>query len=717
MDFSAYASQAMGCLGFPDLVKGSKITFEIPDSQYKIAVSSYYAEERISDCFEVNMVLVSEGIVDPEEVMEVPGVLTVAGISSNRYFHGIIREFRQIGRNGRFYIYEACLVPALWFASINEDCRIFQKKSVIEIVKKILEEYDITSDQYEFRGVDEKKYKEKSVERRHCVQYREPDLNFFKRILEEEGIYFFFEHSRDKHLLVFADKNIAFKKISQLYPLKDDILEFRDYSGKEESTEAVREFYYSRSICPGTVLHNAFNFKQPATLLDAQKVGNTHKGHVIYDYPCNYGDNKYGKDLAQVRLEEQKVYERVSQVSSNCPLLMPGMTFDLKGHDFTALDDTYIVINIRHEGRQSHVIGEKSGIGGDFSYSNSFSVIQKSVTYRPGRLTRKPYMRGMQTATVVGPSDQEIYTDQYGRVKVLFHWDREAKAQENKEESSCWLRPAQPWGGGGWGTVFIPRIGDEVLIDFMEGDPDWPIIVGSVYNELNKPLYALPAHMTRSVIKTRSTPKSTGFNELRFEDRAGNEEIFIHGEKDWNIVIKNDKTQTIGHDESLSVGNNRTKSVGVNQSESIGANKNIQVGMSHSENIGANMGLSVGANKNETVGINSSETVGAAKELTVGGLYQVSVGAVMNETVGADKSEEVIGLKAVIVGLSMQEYVKADRKSTVDGDYSESIKKTHSEKAHEYILEANTITLKAGASTMVIDGGSITLKSPRIFTN
>lgn len=717
MDFSAYPSESMGFSSFRNMVKESKITFEIPDSQHQIAVSSYYVEERISDCFEANLVLVSEGIVDPEQVMEVPGVLTIAGINSSRHFHGIIREFRQIGRNGRFYIYEACLVPALWFALINQDCRIFQKKSVIEIVKEILEEYDITCDQYEFRGVDENKYKEKTVERRHCVQYREPDLDFFKRILEEEGIYFFFEHNRDKHLLVFGDNNVAFKKISQLYPLKDDILEFRDYSGQEESTESVREFHYSRSVCPGSVLYDAFNFKQPATLLETQKVGKTHKGHIIYDYPCNYGENKYGKDLAQVRLEEQKVYERLTQGSSNCPLLMPGMTFDLKGHDFTGIDDTYIVISARHEGRQSHVLGEKSGIGGDFSYSNSFAAIQKSVVYRPGRHTRKPYMRGMQTATVVGPSDQEIYTDQYGRVKVLFHWDRKAKAKENREESSCWLRTAQPWGGDGWGTVFIPRVGDEVLIDFMEGDPDWPIIVGSVYNELNKPLYTLPAHMTRSAIKTRSTPKSTGFNELRFEDRAGSEEIFIHGEKDWNIVIKNDKTQFVGCDESLSVSNNRTKSVGVNQSESIGANKTIQVGINHNENIGANMGISVGANKNETVGINSSETVGAAKELTVGGLYQVSVGAVMNETVGADKSEEVIGLKAVVVGLSMQEYVKADRKSTVDGDYSESIKKTHSEKANEYILEANKITLKAGASTVVIDGSSITLKSPRIFTN
>jgi type VI secretion system secreted protein VgrG len=381
------------------------------------------------------------------------------------------------------------------------------------------------------------------------------------------------------------------------------------------------------------------------------------------------------------------------------------------------LNQGYVVVLNEHKGSQFHVLGENTGIGGDYRYSNEFMVIPAKINFRPGRSIEKPHIIGMQTATVVGKPDDEIYTDEYGRVKVLFHWDRLGRENENREDCSCWVRCAQAWGGNGWGMVFTPRVGDEVLITFMEGDPDWPIIVGSVYNGANMPLYTLPENMTRSVIRTRSTPKSSGFNELRFEDKAGSEEIFLHGEKDWNIVIKNDKTQSIGRDESLSVGNNRTKSVAVNQSESIGGNKNIQVGMNHSENIGANMNISVGANKNETVCVNSSEAVGAAKELTVGGLYQVSVGAVMNETVGADKSEEVIGLKAVVVGMSMQEYVKADRKSTVDGNYSEAIKMTHSEKANEYVLEANKITLRAGTSTIVMDGSSITLKSPKIFTN
>ena len=379
------------------------------------------------------------------------------------------------------------------------------------------------------------------------------------------------------------------------------------------------------------------------------------------------------------------------------------------------MDKEYVLIDVHHSGEQTHVLGEQTGIGGDFTYSNSFTVVPSSVTIRPGKSIPKPYIHGLQSATVVGPENEEIYVDEYGRVKVQFHWDRIGK---KNEQSSCWLRCAQSWGGGGWGSMFIPRIGDEVLVSFMEGDPDWPIITGSVYNGRHMPLYDLPANKTRSTIRTRSYPNSNGYNELRFEDMAGQEEVYLQGEKDWNILIKNDKGQTIGHDETLSVANNRTKSVGVNQSESIGMNKTITVGANHSESIGSNMTLTVGANKFDTTAINVAETVGAAKELTIGGLYQISVGGAMNETVAGAKAEEVGGYKALVVANNMTEYVKADRKSTVDGNLDEKVEKKHSAQANEFILEAkNKITLKVGSSTIVMDANSITIEASKIFQN
>jgi type VI secretion system secreted protein VgrG len=296
-------------------------------------------------------------------------------------------------------------------------------------------------------------------------------------------------------------------------------------------------------------------------------------------------------------------------------------------------------------------------------------------------------------------------------VKVQFHWDRKGK---KNEQSSCWLRCAQAWGGAGWGTVFIPRIGDEVIVSFLEGDPDWPIITGSVYNGDNLPLYDLPGNKTRSTIRTKSYPRSNGYNELRFEDKAGSEEVYLQGEKDWNILIKNDKGQAIGHDETLTVGNNRDKTVAINQSESIGQNKEINVGINHTEHVESNMTRNVGSNKFDTTGINSMETIGLAKELTIGGLYQISVGGVMNETVIGAKSEEVGAVKALIVANDMTEYVMNDRKSTVDGDLTKKIAKTQHVQADEYILEATErITLKAGASTITMDKNSITITSPK----
>lgn len=290
-------------------------------------------------------------------------------------------------------------------------------------------------------------------------------------------------------------------------------------------------------------------------------------------------------------------------------------------------------------------------------------------------------MRGPQTAIVVGKGGDEICTDEYGRVKVQFHWDRKG---ENNEKSSCWIRCAQLWGGGGWGTLFTPRVGDEVLVDFVNGDPDYPIIVGSVYNGDDMPLYDLPANMTRSTIKTRSTPNSTGFNELRFEDKAENEEIFLHGEKDWNIVIKNDKGQSVGHDESLSVANNRTKSVGANQRETIGENKD------------------------ETVTLNSTETVGIAKFFTTGGLYQVTVGADMNETVIAAKTEQVGLVKAVVVGTNMTEKTYGDRSSTTDGSHKINAKTIA-------LVAEDEITFTTGSATIIMkSSGDITISGNNI---
>ncbi|MCP4670072.1 MAG: type VI secretion system tip protein VgrG, partial [Desulfobacula sp.] len=375
----------------------------------------------------------------------------------------------------------------------------------------------------------------------------------------------------------------------------------------------------------------------------------------------------------------------------------------------------FVLIHIEHMASQQP-FQTGSTIGGDSetSYTNKFNCIPFEIPFRPVRNTPKPLIDGVQTAIVVGSSGDEICTDEHGRVKVQFHWDREG---ENDENSSCWIRVSQVWAGAGWGAMFIPRVGQEVIVEFEEGDPDRPIITGRVYHGNNTPPYPLPAEKTKSTIKSDSTKGGGGSNEFRFEDKKGSEEIYLHGQKDWTIAIDNDKNQTIGHDETMDVGNNRTKNVGVDQKETIGSNKTILVGTNHSETIGSSMTRSVGKNKTETVAINTAETIGAAKELTIGAVYQVTVGGAMNESIGAAKAEEIGAAKIVTVGASSSEHIGKNKSVNSGKNISESAGDNISIKAGKKmsITAGDEIFIKVGKASITLKkSGDITIKGKQI---
>jgi len=695
-----------------DMGSKASFLFEIKGNSSAVTVVNFNIWERMSSPYMLNLSLACPKPIKFDGALQKEALLTIKGQGTDRYVHGIVSRFEHTGQTGSKpqdikYLYDAQVIPFTQLLSLEQDCRIFQDKQVQEIVEDIFKDSKIPSDRYEFRLFN------KEHKRRFCVQYRETDLDFINRILQEEGIYYFYEHSKDKHIMVFADDPVCHKPISG-----NTSLEFKPASGLNPESEVISLIQFSRRLRPGTYVQTNYNFKKPSLplkTLETHKDENIQK-YEIYDYPGQYGDQDKGKRLTKIGMEEKTALAEQAKGESNCLRLIPGYTFKVEGNELVEFNKEYLLIELTTVGGQPQTLEEHAG-GTATKFGNDFVAIPSSVCYRPKRRFDKPVIHGLQSATVVGPENEEIYVDEYGRVKVQFHWDRIGK---KNEQSSCWLRCAQAWGGGGWGSMFIPRIGDEVLVSFMEGDPDWPIITGSVYNGSNMPLYGLPAGKTCSVIRTRSTPQGSydNYNELRFEDKSGNEEIYLQGEKDWNILIKNDKGQTIGHDETLSVANNRTKSVGVNQSESIGMNKTITVGANHSESIGSNMTLTVGANKFDTTAINVAETVGAAKELTIGGLYQISVGGAMNETVAGAKAEEVGGYKALVVANNMTEYVKADRKSTVDGNLDEKVEKKHSSQAKEFIIEAKEkITIKVGSSTIVMDANSITIEASKIFQN
>ena len=386
----------------------------------------------------------------------------------------------------------------------------------------------------------------------YCVQYRESDYNFVSRLMEQEGIYYFFEYAEGKNTLVLADAYSAHSPIEG-----DAAIEFVESGGARDESDFISSWSYQRQVQAGKTVLADFDFEKPAVKLEANAAlpRNHPEGeHEVFDYPGEFTVAADGKHYAQVRIDELHAQFEVSQARTNVRRLGVGQLFTLKGHARKDQNREYLVTaastSIRSEGFES-------GSGGGSGFSCQFSALNSRQDFRPRRTTAKPVVQGPQTAIVVGPSGDEIYTDKYGRVKVQFHWDRYGKKDEH---SSCWVRVSHPWAGKNWGFIAIPRIGQEVIVEFLEGDPDQPIITGRVYNADQMPPYELPANKTQTGVKTRS---STGggvgnFNELRFEDKKGSEQLFIHAEKNQDIEVENDETHWVGHDRKKTVDNDET---------------------------------------------------------------------------------------------------------------------------------------------------------------
>jgi type VI secretion system secreted protein VgrG len=530
----------------------SEAQFLLEIDGIEMGVVDFTAREEISSLYEADLTLASKDEINFDDVIGKDALLTILGDESDRYAHGIISEFMQSGARGEFLLYQTRMVPALWLLSLEQDCRIFQNKKVEDIVKQILEDGGITSDRFAFRLQNEYQPRE------YCVQYRETDLNFISRLLEEEGIFYFFEHAQDKHLLVFGDSTVNYQPIAgeQNEENQTEVL-FHPPDAMVPEEESVQAFAFTRQIKSGKVTLRDFDFVKPSLDLTAQKQADSYPKLEVYDYPGEYLEQERGKKLADIRLQEAVVFTDKAEGQGVCPSFIPGFTFKLTGHQISTFDDEYLLIEVIHTGSQPQTL--EATASGEFSYNNQFLAIPSAVTLRPERNTPKPVVEGVQTAIVAGPDGEEIYTDEYGRVKVQFHWDREGERNEN---SSCWIRVASTFAGGNYGCIFTPRIGQEVIVDFVEGDPDRPIITGSVYNANTMPPYKLPDEKTKSTIKTNSSTGGDGFNEIRFEDLKGEEEIFIHGEKNLDMRIKNDRREWIGNDRHSVVIRDKLEEVG-----------------------------------------------------------------------------------------------------------------------------------------------------------
>lgn len=505
--------------------------------------------ERLGQCFEYALTLYSEkSDVEAEKLLgHHASVRLRCGEQPERYFDGIVCQFDTTGRQGGYWTYRMVLRPWLWLLSRNSDCRVFQRATTLDIFHSILEGY--SDKELENRLTYTQKPRE------YCVQYRESDLAFVSRLFEEDGVYYYFKHANGRHTLVLADSSNAHEPISGY-----EKLGLRRSDDEKSAKPMVYRWRTAKRIQAGIYTHTDYDFTKPnATLLSQRSDPQEHTNAEaeLFDYPGLYSEVATGTDLAAVRMEQIVAAYSVSEGSCDAAGLSAGALFSLTASLRDADNHEYLVTSASYDADSG---GFETGSHEASSFGMAMSAIDSTITFRPPRRTPAPVIVGAQTATVVGPKGNEIWTDKYGRVKVQFHWDRRGK---HNEDSSCFVRVAQPWTGSKWGAQFVPRVGQEVTVEFLEGTPDRPLITGMVYNANNPPPFALPSKQTQSGFKTQSTPKGSesDYNELRFDDDKGHEEIHVQAQRDLTMMVKHDSAAEIGHDASWHVKNNVSVSV------------------------------------------------------------------------------------------------------------------------------------------------------------
>ncbi|CAH0249446.1 type VI secretion system Vgr family protein [Roseomonas sp. CECT 9278] len=570
-------------------------------------------EERISQPFVFNIRFVTQA--KPTDVAKLLGTavrikfgyLEALTGFAQRDLNGHIRKLRRgrSDRSGDSMEWHAEVVPMLWFLSRTSDCRIFQQKTIPEIIKEVLQLHGVSA-------VDDKMMGSYAP-RDYVVQYRESALDFIQRLMEQEGIFYWHTHSDSEHRLVLADSNTS----ATTCPIGE-----LTYLGDDGGVSSVSRLDWEMVVRSGKWTLRDFNFETPSLSLEASQPTTINvpemKSRERFDYPGIYEAAGPGSAVAKHRIENEETFHELLRGESSISVLHAGMQIEIADGSTPAL----LVTDIRHHAEDyTHWTIEVWGEAArDPRYSNDFTCIPKRVPYRPERVTPRPFVHGPQTAMVTGPGGDEIYVDKYGRVKVQFHWDRLGQKNEN---SSCWIRVSQGWAGQNWGMFHHPRIGQEVIVDFLEGDPDRPIVTGRVYNAENMYPYGLPGEKTKSGIKTRSSKNGSAdnFNEMRFEDLKGSEQIYVHAEKDLDTVVQNNETRKVGID---GIGN-RTTDIKGDEKTDIKGNKTTDVAKNFKETIVGTETRNVTGAVDETFKSTEKRTVLGTFTENVTGAYSITV--------------------------------------------------------------------------------------------
>jgi type VI secretion system secreted protein VgrG len=650
----------------------------------ELLLEGFSGTEGVSTPYGYTLDLLSENpAIAPTDILRKPVWVTLKTTDGGeRLIHGLVRSFAQLGQSEGLTSYRVEVVPWLWFLSLSSDCKIFQNLSVPEIVEQV------------FKGLGYTDFQLKLVKshpkRLFCVQYRESHLNFVSRLLEEEGIFYFFEHSKSKHMLTLADDNGAVKPC----PAQAKARMAADV-GRWQEEDVVTACECEAAVHTGKVTLRDYDPLQPSLNLESSVAG--PQPEESYHYPGNYVALDEGERLARLQLEAEEAREQTVRGAGTCRTFQSGYRFELKEHYRKDANQPYMLLELRHWGRAGDY---RSWESAPLDYRNDFLAIPYSVPYRPLRITPKPRIWGTQTAVVVGKAGEEIWTDKDGRVKVQFYWDRLGKKDEN---SSCWIRVSQPWAGKGWGGLSIPRIGQEVVVEFLEGDPDFPLIVGRVYNAEQTPPYNPGAGGVVSGMRSK-THKGSGYNEMSLDDTTGKEKVTIHGQYDMGTRVEHDKTESIGNNETIDIGNDRT--------ETVAGNETLSVAKDRTRSVSGSETVTVTLTRTHTVGINEAITVGAAQEVSVGAIRSLTVGASQTTTIGSNHGEDVGGNHTESIGKNHQLSVGENRQTSIGKDDKLKIGKTLA------IEVADQITITTGKSsitmkkdgTISIEGKDITIK-------
>jgi len=531
---------------------------------------SMEAEERLSRPFEFVVTLYSEQAgLDADQLLGKPVTVRIVRNEGHpRYFNGLVADFAQVAFDGRLHHYRVTLRPWLWFLSLTADCRAFQSQTTPQIVQAVCRQAGYT----DLRLALSSSYEP----REYCVQFRETDFDFVSRLLEQEGIFYYFEHSDGKHVLVLCDDPATLTSA----PGYDSVL-YQPSTGMDflHERELLTSWTYEKSFRSGSFATRQFEFKTPTPVLaGTSSISRDHRPAQFetFDFPALAATSTSVavEQVARVRVQELQTGQMLARGAGNASGLATGRVFRLESHSREDLNIRYLISSTRIKMSNSAYFGGQGGAGAQFALS--IEAVKADEPYRPARTTVKPLIHGLQSALVVGPSGAEIYPDEYGRVKVQFHWDRQGKMDEN---SSCWIRVAQTWAGNGWGAVRIPRVGQEVVVAFLDGDPDRPVIVGCLYNGTNKPPYSLPGNATRSGVRSRSSTSGTAsnFNEILFEDKKGSEQLSLQAEKDHQLVVKNDSTSKIGG--KVSIGADHSSNIGTSLEVTAGTSITLSTGL------------------------------------------------------------------------------------------------------------------------------------------